>query len=419
VAALLATSGGRSIRILIVTYAFPPLNAIASHRPYSWAKSWRDLGHEVEVLTFAKHAVDGALDLKRDLAGMRLHEVSTLPRPPGSVARWERIKALTRRLRFSLGMFGDPRLLAAPALARAARKLGAERRFDLVVATAPPEITFMAARSMCRRSGTPWVADFRDHWSQDMTLYRSRLASWLTGPLNRWLVSGAAALVTVSRGLQQRLAREFGREVLLSYNGFFQSDARTAITPADARRHLVYTGRLYPGKQDPEPLLRALRSLLGEAPDLAQRLVVDFYGFDDPALRASLQRHGVADCVKLHGFVPYEESIAAQRSADALLYLDWTDARGEGMLTGKLFEYLGAARPILALAAHEGSEATGIIKGANAGTVLTREEDVARYLRALLSGPRPPDVAPAGVERFSRERQAQELLQSIRTKVGI
>jgi glycosyltransferase involved in cell wall biosynthesis len=371
------------------------------------------------VLTFAKHAFDGALDLERDLAGMRVHEVSYVPKPGGNVERWERIKALTRRVRFSLGLFGDPRLLAAPALTRAARKLGEERRFDLVVATSPPEIAFMAARSMCKRTGTPWVADFRDHWSQDMTLYRSRFASSLTGPLNRWLVKGAAALVTVSRGLQQRLAREFGREVFLSYNGFFQSDARTTPAPADARRHIVYTGRLYPGKQDPEPLLRALRSLLDETPDLAQRLVVDFYGFDDPALRASLQRHGVADCVKLHGFVPYAESIAAQRSADVLLYLDWTDARGEGMLTGKLFEYLGAARPILALAAREGSEATQIIVRANAGKILIRESDVADYLRALLSGARPADVAPAGVERFSRERQAEELLQTIKKKLGI
>jgi glycosyltransferase involved in cell wall biosynthesis len=415
----LAASAERSIRILIVTYAFPPLNAIASHRPYSWAKAWRELGHEIEVLTFAKHPVDGALDLQRDLAGMRVHEIGYLPRPRGSVARWEKIKAMTRRVRFSLGMFGDPRLLAAPALARAARKLGDERRFDLVVATAPPEITFMAARAMCKRTGAPWVADFRDHWSQDMTLYRSRLAAWLTGPLNRWLVAPAAALVTVSRGLQKRLAAEFGREVLVSYNGFFAADAVTPRAPADGRRHIVYTGRLYPDKQDPEPLLRALRTLRQEMPDLAQRLAVDFYGHDDPALRALLERYGVADCVKLYGFVPYTGSIAAQRSADVLLYLDWTDARGEGMLTGKLFEYLGAGRPILALAARTGSEATQLVTGAGAGRVLTRDEEVVAYLRELLAAPRPSDVATPGVERFSRERQAQELLQSIRKELGI
>jgi glycosyltransferase involved in cell wall biosynthesis len=368
------------------------------------------------VLTFAKHAFDGALDLQRDTSGMRVHEIGYLPKPGGGVARWEKIKTLTRRVRFKLGIFGDPRLAAYPPMRRAGLRLAAERRFDLIVATAPPEVTFMVARSIARRTRTPWLADFRDLWFEDMTLYRSRLAATAAGPLNRWLVSGAKALSTVSRGLHERLTGYLGREAIVSYNGFFAGEHAVSGQPAaDGLKHIVYTGRLYPGKRDPQPLFRALASLGDER----TRLKVDFYGHDDPWLRGLVERHGVQDCVTLHGFIEYRESIARQRGADVLLFLDWMDVTAEGVLTGKLFEYLGSGRPILALGPRTNSEAAAIIAEAGAGVTLTSDSEIARYLKELVSKERPVDIPAEAVARFSRERQAQELLQSIRTKVGI
>jgi glycosyltransferase involved in cell wall biosynthesis len=396
------------------------MNAIASHRPYSWAKAWRDLGHEIEVLTFAKHPLDGAMDLERDLTGIKVHEIAYLPmRRPGaasgrSAARWEVLKTLTRRARFTLGSFGDPRLFAYFPLLRKGTKLSSQRRFDLIMATSPPDVVFLAARTLSRRTGTPWVADFRDLWFHDMVLYRSRVAAALAGPLNGWLVKTASVLVTISLGLQKRLSEYVGREAIVSYNGFLEEDHKgSRPAPGDGRTHLAYTGRVYPGKQDPEPLFRALTKLRGEMPDLASRISVDFYGFDDPALRSLIRQHRVEDCVTLRGFVPYRESVAVQRAADVLLFLDWVDLATEGMMTGKLFEYLGSRRPILALGPRKDSEAAQLIAGTGAGATLTADAEIVEYLRGLLISPRAPDIAAATTERYSRERQAQELLASI------
>jgi len=396
------------------------MNAIASHRPYGWARAWRDLGHEIEVLTFAKHAFDGAMDLQRDLSGIRVHEVAYVPAAPrgaGSrrgVARWDAFKTITRRLRFSVGIFGDPRLLAYRPMVRRGRELCAERRFDLIVATSPPEVTFLVARALARRTGTAWIADFRDLWFRDMTLYRSRLAASLAGPLNRWLVRSAAALVTVSQGLQDRLSAYLGRQVVVSYNGFFGEEHGAVPSGAsDGRKHIVYTGRLYPAKRDPEPLLRALAMLRSADPEACRRIAVDFYGFDDPWLRALIERHRMQECVTLHGFVPHRQSVAAQRSADVLLFLDWMDVTAEGVLTGKLFEYLGSRRPILALGPRKDSEAAQLIAGAGAGATLTTDAEIVEYLRRLVSSPRAPDLPAGAAQRFSRERQAAELLGAI------
>jgi hypothetical protein len=161
------------------------------------------------VLTFAKHPVHGPLDLKRDLEGISVHEAGRLPVGGSheSAVRWETLKALTRRARFALGSFGDPRLLAYLPMLRQGLRRNAERGCDLIVATSPPDVIFLVARRLSQRTGVPWVADFRDLWFPDMLLYRSRAAAALAGPFNRWLVKNAAVLVTFSGGLLYRLLR--------------------------------------------------------------------------------------------------------------------------------------------------------------------------------------------------------------------
>lgn len=419
------SAGGPQLRILLVAYYFPPMNTIASHRPYGWARAWRDLGHEVHVLTTARRVYDVPMDLECDLAGIRVHEAGAPARAggaPGGVEQWERLKRATRRARFSLAMFGDPRLAAYFALVRTGKRLLASRRMDLIVATSPPEVAFFAARALSRSSGIPWVADFRDLWFQDMRLQQSAIASKLSGPVNRWLVGNAAALVTVSAGLQRRLSEYLGREVVLSYNGYFEDAVPPAPRlepPADGRVHIVYTGRVYPGRQDPEPLFRALAALRRAPGNPGAKLIVDFYGFENPWLAALAARHRLGDSVRLHGFVPHRASLAAQRAAAALLFLDWTPATADGVLTGKLFEYFGSGRPVLALGPRKDSEAAALIAQTGSGVTLSSEEELTAYLDRLAVAAPGPATRGAAWERLSRGYQARALLDELAARLAL
>jgi glycosyltransferase involved in cell wall biosynthesis len=415
----------RRLKLLIVAHAFPPQNATASHRAYSWARTWTDLGHEVHVLTPVKGVFDGSMDLECDLSGIHVHEVPyVLARRSAAnglktsgaalirAERWDGLKTLTRRARFSAAMFGDPRWLACLPMVRQGMRILEARPFDAIIATSPPEVMFCVARRLARRARTPWIADFRDLWFRDMRLHQSRIASWLSGPVNRWLVKRAAHLVTVSEGLQQRLENYLQKKVTLSYNGYLEgAQAHGVAYPwKDARRHIVYTGRMYPGKRDPEPLFQALARFSRDAPESCARLCVDFYGFDDPWLRALIAKHGIGQHVAVHGFVPFHESVAIQRAADALLFLDWTDVQAEGILTGKLFEYFASARPILSIGRRNDTEAARLIADTQSGTTVTTVDEIAGYLRNLAQSERPPDVVMKNIQRFSRTRQARELL---------
>ena len=126
-----------------------------------------------------------------------------------------------------------------------------------------------------------------------------------------------------------------------------------------------------------------------------------------------IKRYGVSDVVERHGFVPYEESVATQKAADLLLFLDWTDNRAEGVLTGKLFEYLGSGRPIMAIGRRKDTEAASIIDECRCGRTLISPEEITAYLLELLEKKPTVDPDTKRVLFYSRENQAKHLLREI------
>jgi hypothetical protein len=109
--------------------------------------------------------------------------------------------------------------------------------------------------------------------------------------------------------------------------------------------------------------------------------------------------------------------MALQHAADVLLFLDWTDMQAEGVLTGKLFEYLGTGRPILSLGRRKDSEAAHLIAEAGCGVTLTADDEIENFLMRLLSSDRPPSVGSAARDLFSRERQARLLLEALTERI--
>jgi glycosyltransferase involved in cell wall biosynthesis len=386
------------------------------------------MGHDVHVLTTARHAFDGSLDLDYDLSGLSIHTtpflgktsttVSTVDASArgGRTGRWERLKIATRALRLGFGMFGEIASLAYASLLRRGVAILDSDTFDFIVSTSPPEVTHFVAHALSVRTGSPWLADYRDLWFPEMRLHHFRWVAALTGLANRRLLKNAAVVSTVSRGLAARLETFLGRPIHICYNGFF-SEASTAPRPrpwADEKVHIVYTGRLYPQKRDPTTFFCALGQALRTGPDLANQLTVDIYGYDESWLYALIAQYGVAGCVHLHGFVSHDQSLAAQQHADYLLFVDWMDDMAEGILTGKLFEYLASGRPIICVGTRDDSEAAGLIRDVRAGVVLTEVRDIQAYLGTTVHHSPVTRLQHDLVKPYSRREQASMLLDVMR-----
>jgi glycosyltransferase involved in cell wall biosynthesis len=314
-----------------------------------------------------------------------------------------------------MGMFTDLRMLAFRPLMRKGRELLRKGHFDFIISSYPPEVVHLAAYRLAREFALPWVADYRDLWFREMRLFQYRLTTFLSGIMNRRLAKRAEVISTVSKGLSKRLERVLNRGVTISYNGFIKPrwDIDSTRPWRDSKIHIVYTGRLYPKKRDPRTFLEAVAAFRNSEPSFDDHTAIDFYGYDVSYVESIAKECGLENCVTAHGFVPYDESLRLQRNAGVLLFLDWAEGSAEGILTGKLFEYLTSGRPIICVGTRKNTEAAEIISKSRCGEVLTSREEIHAYLRGLLA--EVPKATPGieAVSFYSRENQAKVLLDQI------
>ena len=137
-------------------------------------------------------------------------------------------------------------------------------------------------------------------------------------------------------------------------NGFDADDFRPKPEALTPNFTITYTGRLYQGKRNPTPLFEAIHELIQEGVMDREVVRVRFYGSIEPWLPALVQSFGLEDVVEIAGSVSRDEALRRQRESQALLMLCWSDLRETGQHTGKVFEYVGARRPVLAVGGSRG-----------------------------------------------------------------
>lgn len=394
-------------RILIVSYYFPPSTAIGGARWAAMARHLRAMGHEVTVITSAVHgALPGERDVVRtgDLANMqalrRLLRRPALPAPGQPTIDTPAPGVLTRVV--------VPDVLAVswlPGVLAATRRLLRASPIDCLVTTGPPDSTHLLGLALGR--GRPaWIADFRDGWR-----FEPLGDPWPTLPQRllearqeRAVARRAEAVIGATRPIAEDLAARLGARAEWVPNGWDPALAPAvdaAVAPAVAEEGwatLVHTGTLSgPRGRDPRPLLRALRRLNAD-PGERRRVRLVLAGRTTTADAELLAEADLGAAVRHVGLLERSAALALQRSCDALVLLTGTH-RSEA--TGKLFEYLAAGRPILALAA--GNEAQRIVELTGTGvSVPPNDEDaIAAALERVAAGALDGDYAPRELERFT------------------
>ena len=386
--------------ILLVAYFYPPCRDTGALRPASMAKWLRRLGHRVIVLTTSAYGAGGDEEAVRTADAQRwrarLHGRDRIDALYDSDSYAGRPHPLSRLI------VPEPLALAwAPFARHRALRLHRERDFDCVITTSPPESAHGVGMALARR-GVPWVADVRDAWTFEPlrpefpTAAQRRLDRRLE---RRWLAA-ADVVACVSAPAAEDLRARGIAEPLLIRNGWDPEPAATdGHTPTGlldpARTSLVYTGRFGSYGRDPRPLIDALARLAHDEPGAAARLELVVAG-PLTAEEARLLATDVSPArIVAVGSLERERALALQREADALLLL--TQPTRSQLLNIKLFEYLAAGRPILALAGD--TEAGRVVERIGGETV--RADDVAAIAAALarlaaggLEAPAADAVAP-------------------------
>lgn len=237
----------------------------------------------------------------------------------------------------------------APAIRAGLSSLSTES-YDAVLSTALPPSAHVIGWILAKKSGLPWIADYRDPWQQNNPyLQRGPLRAWLEALLERGMLRRASAITTISEAIAVKLATfHKRRDVHVIPNAYDPADWEQIPDLAPQRFDLCYTGTMYSGKRTPDLLFAALTELrnAGEAPGAAAR--VHFYGPNSDNVTERATAYGLNLIVRQHGVVPRAAAMRAQRSSAAvLIFLNMDESTGEEM-GSKYLEYIGAHRPVIA-----------------------------------------------------------------------
>ena len=276
----------------------------------------------------------------------------------------------------------------------------------------------MVAQQLSKEFHVPWVAEFRDLWSDNHNYAYPRWRCLIDETMERRTMKSAAAIVTVSKPLAQALNKKYQVPTVVAMNGYDPEDFLNGMDQQDIapELRLVYTGNIYSEQYDVDLLLDGIKRFC----EIGGKVVVDFMGRNLGDAKAKAADLGLERICNFLPPIPHKEAIARQCNADILLFFCWQGSAQAGVYTSKLFEYMGARRPILAVG-DPLTEAAGMIKERGAGTITDNAAMIVRVLsswaeikRQRGSLPRLPDTVARGLTREEQFRPIQKLLMELK-----
>ena len=246
--------------------------------------------------------------------------------------------------------YPDPQKGWRPFAVRAGDDFLQQEPVNALISTSSPVTSHIVAKGLKDKHGIPWVADFRDLWTQNHYYPYSPLRRAIESRLELRTLHKADALVTVSEPASAKLGTlHKGKSIYVIGNGFDPVEVNSPCADLADKFAITYTGNLYPGKQSPEPLFAALRDLIAQGIMDANDVEVRFYGAEAGWIDKQAERHGLRDIVKQFGLVPRDVALNKQRESQLLLLLKWNAPKEQQAYSAKIFEYMAARRPILAI----------------------------------------------------------------------
>jgi glycosyltransferase involved in cell wall biosynthesis len=414
------------VKVLLVSFYFPPAGGGGVQRPLKLAQYLPALGIETHVLApDDPHWIhrDEALRVPTQAWVHRARYLGPVGRKPAEELHGKeglaRLATQTRLLG-RRALVPDENvswnLTAIPAAIRLVRK----HEIDVVITTSPPNSIHLVGAAVKRATGARWVADLRDsvvaHAHRRSESRAVRAKEKVDVGVAKLVARSADAVVCVSDFIadEVRTLEPRGRVLTIANGSDFDDFDGLAYTPG-ARMRITHAGSFF-GKRDPRPFLQALHD---SGLDIVARFLGDFRSSD----REWAEGLGLGDRLELIPYAPRATSLALQRDSDALLLLiPEAGGRGKGVLSGKVFEYLAAERPILAAVPPDGAAAE-LIRETGAGVVAAPDDVDAlraalvelhgRFVNGGLADVQLTSAWRQSVARSTRVEETADLLRSL------
>ncbi|SEC89939.1 Glycosyltransferase involved in cell wall bisynthesis [Tenacibaculum sp. MAR_2009_124] len=389
------------MKVLIVTYYWPPAGGPGVQRWLKFVKYLRDYGVEPVVFT-ADNPSYPIIDesLKKDIPeGIEVIKYPILE-PNGIISKFKKgntqksmgflnpnpsfIEKLMLYIRANY-FIPDARMFWIKPSVKKLKKYLEDNKIDALITTGPPYSVHLIGLHLKKAMGVKWIADFRDPWTSVdyfhlLPLKKKSIKKHYE--LEEKVLKTADSVLMVSNHAMKKY-KDTARSIDVITNGFDEDgDFATQSIVLDSKFTLTHIGMMN-SERNPKKLWEVLSEISEENVDFRKDFVLRFIGKIDKTVAEDLDRSSIKNIEKV-SYVPHPRAKQYQRESQLLLIVVNDYPSSKEMIPGKTFEYLQARRPILGIAPTDGDLA-GIIAETNSGKVFDYDLEKAKLKEHILN----------------------------------
>jgi len=383
-------------KVLILTYYWPPSGGAGVQRWLKFVKYLREFGWEPivytaengeypvldeslfkdipEGITILKQPIWEPYQLYKKVIGQKKDErvVSGFLKEKGKISWGYKLSLWLRGNVF----IPDARRFWIRPSTNYLNKWLKENPVDAIVSTGPPHSMHIIGMNLHNKTCIPWLADFRDPWVNIDFAGDLKMSAWAKNKniaLEKKVLNTANLVVVVSELMAEEFRSKTNKPVELITNGFDPDDfiVDESLIRKDGKFSIVHTGSLNDRRNHPA-LWKCIAQLREENAEFKALCEIRLIGKNDVSVKESIHKEGLDDCTVWIDYLPHEQIMVEQQSASLLLLSINNYGAAEdhffsskATLTGKLFEYLAAEKPILMIGPDDGQAADVVRKSAS------------------------------------------------------
>ena len=377
-------------KVLIITYYWPPSGGAGVQRWLKFVKYLREFGWEPIVYTPENPeapAVDESLlkDIPRNLTVIKrpIWEPYNLYKNFIGQKKDEKINAgfLTEKKKPGLAekisvwvrgnwFIPDARKFWIKPSIKFLSDYLKRNPVDTIISTGPPHSMHLIALGLKKKLNLPWLADFRDPWT-NIDFYDKLMLTKASDVKHKKMeldvLKNANIITAIGWSMADDLKKICNRKIEVITNGYDEDDFSKNVVAPDSKFSISHIGAMN-SDRNPKALWSALEELLKENKDLQSDLKINFIGKVDYSVFDDLENLGLTKYVTKTEYLLHSQVTEEMCSSQILLLALNNTPNTLGVISGKLFEYIAARRPILAIGREEG-DAARIIHETETGVI--------------------------------------------------
>ncbi|PIW70159.1 MAG: glycosyl transferase family 1 [Ignavibacteriales bacterium CG12_big_fil_rev_8_21_14_0_65_30_8] len=349
-------------KVLVIAYYFPPIGLSGVQRTLKFVKYFKNYNWEPTVLTTSDigyYAHDNSLLKEVEDANIKVErvtggEINSLIKKNGTVKiPSEKIRKLFSYISQTF-FIPDNKVNWSKKAIEKAREILKREKFDIIFVTAPPFSTFNMAVELKKEFNVPLVIDYRDLWFESyFSFYPTLLHKSMQKKMEYNALKAADKITVTNRVIKEKIMNTYQflsyDDVTILTHGFDPMDFKNLEPEKRTNKRMIisYSG-IFMEYNSPEYFLKAFKEISIERPEIAANIELHFIGFLRKENKKLVKKLQLEDFVKDFGYIEHKEAVRKLVSSDLLWFMIGKKQNIDALLPGKLFEYVGSKKPILA-----------------------------------------------------------------------